>query len=384
MSTESNPTPDVLDDDFLEVPPDLRWAFEGYEDESNEETPKGDLPDDGLPDDGTSMDVGRSWPLTPGEDERAYMERVWPGVYDMFVDDEEDAPGDSAGPAPPTEPYTSQPLPRLRDAGTVDRAASGDEVAYEPPRRGEGPQWEDSRRVGTPHHMAMKAAQGAAELRSYMARNLAEGEIGVDQEPFRRYRTGFKVLADRWTTEWNSLRPGASWHRLDGSAPGSAEVLAAEEALSEVMGWGYDGDASRGRHAVRSRVSAIRGVFGWSGLGGLGQAVVDQYALALVHRDAVLMGLASATAGVPKSQGPAGTTPSRPAAASKAAALKAPGPEDLVQMLQAFEADVRGGSGPSEAAYVAREWRRRADRAEVGVKGAARLIRHARKAGLVP
>ena len=138
---------------------------------------------------------------------------------------------DAAGLAPALGPC--EPRPRVRHAATADRPGDGADRGadggppFEPPQWGEGPGWDDARRRGHPLYVAMTVAQGAAELRSYLARGLAEGEVSVDQPLFRPYRAGFGALADRWATEWRSLRPGPApgWARLGPSAPGTPRPL---------------------------------------------------------------------------------------------------------------------------------------------------------------
>jgi len=363
MSADDAPVPEP-DDGRVPPPEEIAWLFEG------DDAP---VPE---PDDGR----------VPIPEEIAWL---FEGDDDPVAD----------------EPYEPEPPPRVRQTGP----SSGGDPDPEWPRAGRGPKWSRARDWGHPDGMAMLTATSAADLRAFLVRDLARRGVAVTQEVFDRYRAGYGWLADEWERGSPSAQASArtSAQAPPGGASGGTGVAAtepAERALGEVVGWGRDADPERGTEAVQARVASVRARMGWAGAGPLGRAVVDQFALALVHRDAASMGLAAATAGTGAGRAsvrdPGGAPGSAPGAEGEPESTSGegpgggappgsdpyrPDPDGVQELLRRFATDVRSESGPPPLEdRAARAWRRRAARAEVGLKNAHRLVRHARKAGILP
>lgn len=198
----------------------------------------------------------------------------------------------------------------------------------------------------------------AFRLRVDLERSLLRGGGREDHPVLVGHRRAVRDLATGWGHV--PVDDGAS------SAPAEASaLLPAARALAEVA---EEADAD-GRLAVLARAASVRDELGWADAGALGRDVVDQYALAVAHAEVV-----RACAGRVRARarrglvGPAPASPGTDALADLGAALGVPLPADR----------------PRDEGRSERAWDRRLRRAEAGLRTAARLVRHARKAGWLP
>lgn len=242
------------------------------------------------------------------------------------------------------------------------------------------------------------AATDAWALRVQVGRALARGEGNEAHPALVRFRLATGGLGRRWGhadercgAESRDGRGDGHSRAPDDRASPSAEAgdgrfLRAARRLATVV---EEGDRD-GRLAVLARIKAVRRSLGWDGADALGRDVVDQYALAVVHAEvlrACVDALNAWTARVDEDGQEIRGEGISQEAGWDAASQQAQSVWEAYRQL----AEVVGPSPSTgddedrdDRGALRRAWKRRLERAERGLRNAARLVRHARKAGWLP
>ena len=163
-------------------------------------------------------------------------------------------------------------------------------VFVEPEEDYELPDWrlrvnEMPREAGLDPDLVDSLIGDAHLLRVDARRLLWEGQGDETQPDLVRMRRAVEALGHAWghAAEPAAHPASASTPATTVSTPEASPALKAAQALAAVM---EEGDAD-GRLAVLARIEAIRAELGYDGVGQAARAVVDQFALATVHLEAV-------------------------------------------------------------------------------------------------
>lgn len=257
-----------------------------------------------------------------------------------------------------TAPARRTPTPERAPAGRGRRAApAAEEGEYEPPP----PPPSDPTSLHA--ELVRSTTWEAYAFRVHAERALRAGE-GDDGHPaLVRLRAAAAACGRSWGRAAEASAPEASARAGAGVHDGVA--VAAAGAVAAVLEAAGDAD---GRLAVLARVGAVRDALGWAGADPLGRWAVDQHALAVAHVELV-HACAEALRG-----------------GEERASEDAPVDsflEVLERLAGACGVSPVAPPRPGDGDRLAKAWGRRLQRAEAGLRRTARLLRHARKAGVL-
>lgn len=244
---------------------------------------------------------------------------------------------------------------RPRDRPWVDPR---DGPQYESPEKGEGRAWEAAPLPGTYPEDLLDIARRCYDLRIFLDRDLFLGKGDEKHPDLVRMRTAMSVAGSAWGHAPEDASVLWPRHRVDADSP--ASTLNAALAVSTVL---EEGDRF-GRRALLARVRAVRAKLGWDEATSLGRDVVDQYAISVAHADVARWAI-SALNTRPETE---------------------PVQNPFSDVMAAFNAKSGLTVTPPATDEFARRrkaWLRRLQRAEAGVKKAARLVKHAQKVGWI-
>lgn len=287
-----------------------------------------------------------------------------------------------------TEPSMTKPAATAAKPTATMAAAEPSEPASadSSEESSEWPEW--MRRAlpyGDPLAAMLDLASEARVTRDQIRNLLSVGEGDRTHPAYRAYAAAAGALADGWGDR-GTIPTGDAVYEMDylerrrlrgrialgqASASGPHRGTAAEAALAVAAV--LDEVGVDGRAAIVAAVRSSRRSLRWDSASALGRAVIDQYALARAHADLVAAFEAVAARG--RSAWTKGD--GSPLADCVDALAGAHGP--LAETLRSM---VRTDARPGATGEAA--WQRRSRRARRRVADAERLVRHARKAGLVP
>ena len=248
--------------------------------------------------------------------------------------------------------------------------AGGDYVAPDPPEI----RLPTRRRFSYDFGLVKSAVAEAYALRVTAERALARGRGDEDHPDLVALRSAVAARTNWWRHEGQILGPPRPAPHQGGDlreGRSGSPSLDAAVAIAGVLG----GDSTAISRALHARVTAIRREMGWASASPLVRDVIDQFALATAHVEVI-----RACAAVFDEGG-------APDSTTDGADSEDPMVEMLEQLAEACGKPLPTATGPddqrSRDGRNRRVWERRLSRAECGLRRAARLVRHARKAGWI-